>query len=325
MPQSIVHNRTAMSDSPQPDWITFLHLLGVEVRKLSSDRQGQISVFVSVPFVDYTGLLIASGILIEKYRDTKTAELNPEDFLDHQDKPISFPFEKRREIVELKRLFGTVAGSHSSKNGPRLAVKYRENQKITCTHYVHPRWLPSVRKIEETPNLQNLQHGSRLVSDLGMLDSILGESGTAALIAASSKDCLILDVKKRVEDELRTYVDVNRFGHCGNGSLLFADLIRPASSGCDATRETFSSQIASEPESGWDHAIICGSLNLLKHWDECDYRVRVAILGTSENAYSEAVCFANELYFQRAIDLKVSERLLSVKPPHFDLQLFASA
>ncbi len=318
-----------MSSVEKSDWIQFLHRLGLEVYRLSTPESGRLSAFLSVPFIDYAGVIIASGILAAKYRSLALPSVDPYDWMVHHGKPVSFPFELRDGGTELKRKVGTIVGVEDGIRGPCLSVRYLDNLEKKSngkefTRFVKPRWLPAVQELEELPDLEAWQHGSRLASNIRALDVVLGEEGAAVLVGKPHQDCLIVDVKNRVTEELKDSVELNRLGFDGaGGPLVLADMIRPDGWGPQAMRETFSSHIAPEPEPGWEHAIICGSLNFLRYWDECDSAVRIAILCPSENAYDEAVGFANEIYYQRIDDVSIPEELLALKPSTVDLQLIA--
>jgi hypothetical protein len=311
----------------QPDWMRFLHRFGYEIQQMSTGREGRLSAFLSVPFIDYAGVLTATGILTAKYRSTAVPSPDPHDWLVHRGKPVSFPFELNDGGTELKRKAGTIEGVEDGPRGPCLSVLYLEDVDAKSkgrkfTRFVKPRWLPAVRMLEATPNLRTWQHGSRLASNIKALDAVLGESGAAAVVGKSSKDCLLVDVKSRVTEELKDCVELNRIGVEGvGGSLMLADLIRPDGWGPDAMRDTFSSRVAPELEPGWEYAVICGSLNFLRCWDECDSPVRIAVLCPSENSYAEAVDFANEIYYQRDDEVSITEQLLSIKPSAIDFQL----
>jgi len=316
-----------MSFAEKTDWIQFFHEFGVEIRRQSLSGGGRLSVFLSVPFLDYAGVLTASGILAAKYRSMVLPAADPYDWMTHYGRPVSFPFELRDGGTELKRKVGTIEGVEDSRRGPCLSVRYLDNLDTKSngkqfTRFVMPRWLPTVQKLEEMPDLETWKPGSRLASNIRSIDSILGQAGAAALIGKSSKDCLIIDVKNRTAEELKDCIELQRLGVEGEGGALhLADIIRPDGWGPEAMRETFSSRISQEPEPGWEHAIISGSLNFLNYWEECDAAVKIAILCPFENAYEEAVGFANQIYYQRISDVSVSEELLALKPSIVDFQI----
>lgn len=314
----------------QPDWMRFLHRFGYEIQQMSAGREGRLSAFLSVPFIDYAGVLTASGILTAKYRSIAVPTQDPNDWLVHRGKPVSFPFELNDGGAELKRKVGTIKGVESGPRGTCLAVLYLEDVDAKSkgrkfTRFVKSRWLPAIRTLEVMPDLKTLKPGSRLASNIRTLDAILGESGAAAAVGKSNKDCLIVDVKSRVTEELKGSIELNRLGFEGVGeALVLADLIRPDGWGPEAMQETFSSHVAPEPESGWEYAVICGSLNFLKYWDECDSAVRIAVLCSSESTYAEAIDFANQIYYQRDDEVSITEQLLSIKPSVVDFQIITS-
>ncbi|BCX47650.1 hypothetical protein HAHE_15580 [Haloferula helveola] len=318
-----------MSTDPPPDWIHFLHRLGVEIHRLSGSRTDPFAVFVSVPFLDFAGVLTVSGILAGKYRYEHLPSSDPHEWLDRKGQPVSFPVELRDGKMMLKRWVGSVHGVDEGPEGPCLAVTYLDNmqgrrQGRHYTRFVKPRWLPAVCELETMPDLDTWHQGSRLVSNIGALDKLLGKNGSAALVGQGSQDCLMIDVKTRVIDELKDSIDLQRFGVSGaDESLVLADLIRPDGWGPEAMRETFSSRVTPEPAPGWRHTVLCGSLNFLRCWDEIDSPVRVVFISASENAYTEAVDFVNELYYQRIEEIPLPGDLLALKPSSFDIQLIS--
>jgi hypothetical protein len=293
---------------------------------LSHRENGRICAYLSVPFLDYVGLLVVSGILAAKYRSIPMQLTDPYKWLEYQGESVSFPFELRNQLT---RKVGTIEGIEDRPSGSALSIKYLDtiNSKSNgkkFIHYVKPRWLPAVKRLDAKPNLKVWNQGSKLVSNIRSLDEILGEGGASSLVGTSSKDCLILDVKSRVEDEIGDSIELNRLGYEGTEeSLVLADIVRPANLGPAAVRETFSSHISTEPEPGWDYTAICGSLNTIKYWDDCDSTVRIAILCSSDNAYEEALEFVNETYYQRIKDLTLPEQVLAIKPSIVDVQVIS--
>lgn len=304
----------------------FFHAFGSEIHALSHRENGRICAYLSVPFIDYVGLLVASGILAAKYRSTPMPSSNPTKWMEYSGQSVSFPFEYRHE---LRRKVGTIEGVENTSSGAVLAVKYFDNIHSKTNgkrfiHYVKQRWLHSVQNMDAMPNLKNWNQGSQLAYNIRSLDAILGESGASSLVGTFNKDCLILDVKSRVSSEIKDSIALARLGYEEtNESLILADIVRPTNLGPTAIQETFSSCISSEPEPGWDYTAICGSLNTIKHWDDCDSAVRIAILCSSDNAYQEALEFVNETYYQRVSDIALPESLLAIKPSIVDFQVIS--
>lgn len=307
------------------DWMSFLHALGTEAHKASRTDESRVAIFLSLPYLDYASCLISSGIIFSKYRNIKAPSASPEDWLTHRGSSVSFPFEPRNGKGEVKRKVGVVEGVEEGVKGRGscLEVKYLDSDNgREYTRFVKHRWLPAIKKLAEAPNIDTVKHGSKMVDDIAALDRAIGENGASMLAGFSDKDCQIIDVNKRLKMELEARIPLVRLD--GNPAhadteLLLADIVRPDSGMPQAMMDSYSARITRDPESGWAHTIICGSLNFLRCWDDCDSPVTVVLMSPMENAYAEALNFSNEIYYQRKEDMLLSHDLLASKPPFIDI------
>lgn len=312
-----------VSIPPKTDWIYFLHRLGRAMQQ-AVESGLKPCAFLSVPFLDYSSILVASGILAEKYRDRKTPYPNVSDWGSRIDQPISFPVRIRNGGNELRRWVGLVAGTEDCRGEPCLVAKTLDGNGKKYTRFVESRWLSSVRTLEELPDLDFKKHGSLLAENIEALDLLLGTGGVECLLEKATRDCLLVDIKKRTSDEAKEAIKLSRLRVGGEGDhrLVLRDLVRLDSEGPAAMVETACCRISSEPEAGWPATVISGSLNFIRSWDDCDSPLRVAILSPSENAYADAIEEANRIYYQRhKQELVIPPEILAVKPPTLDIQV----
>jgi hypothetical protein len=280
-------------------------------------------VFLSVPFLDYASIIVASGILAEKYRGREPSCSDVSDWGSRFDQPISFPVRIRNGGNELRRWVGVVAGLEECGGKPCLVAKTLDGNGRKYTRFVESRWLSGVRVLEESPDLDTKKHGSLLAENIEALDLLIGTAGVGSLLEKATRDCLLVDVKKRVSDESRESINLSRLRvEGGNHRLVLRDLVRLDSEGPAAMVETTCCRISSEPEIGWPATVISGSLNFLRTWDDCDSPLRIVILSPSENAYADAIEEANRIYYQRHMqELLIPPEILSIKPPSIDIQV----
>jgi hypothetical protein len=279
--------------------------------------------FLSVPFLDYSSILVASGILAEKYQGRELSCSDASDWGSRIDQPISFPVRIRNGGNELRRWVGVVAGLQECRDEPCLVAKTLDGNGKIYTRFVESRWLSSVRPLEELPDLDFKKHGSLLAENIEALDLLMGTAGAGCLLEKATRDCLLVDVKKRVSEESKESIKLSRL--CAGGGdhrLVFRDLVRLDSEGPAAMVETTCCRISSEPENGWPATVISGSLNFLRSWDDCDSPLRVVILSPSENAYADAIEEANRIYYQRhKQELVIPAEILAIKPLSLDIQV----
>ena len=312
-----------MSISQQTDWIYFLHRLGRTMHQVVGESSLKPCVFLSVPFLDYASIIIASGILAEKYQGREPSCAHVSDWGSRLDQPISFPVRVRNGGNELRRRVGVVAGLDECCGEPCLVAKTLDGNGKEYTRFIEPRWLSGVKALEEFPDLDTKKHGSLLAENIEALDLLMGTSGVGSLLEKASRDCLLLDVKKRVSEESRESINLSRLRvEGGNHRLFLRDLVRLDSEGPAAMVETTCCRISSEPEADWPATVISGSLNFLRAWDDCNSPLRIVILSPSENAYADAIEEANRIYYQRNTqELVFSPEILSIKPPSIDIQV----
>ncbi|OYU43727.1 MAG: hypothetical protein CFE44_16815 [Burkholderiales bacterium PBB4] len=182
--------------------------------------------------------------------------------------------------------------------------------------------MSGVRALDEFPDLDTKKHGSLLAENIEALDLLMGTAGAGSLLEKATRDCLLVDVKKRVSDESRESINLSRLRvNGGDHRLALRDLVRLDSEGPAAMVETTCCRISFEPEADWPATVITGSLNFLRTWDDCDSPLRVVILSPSENAYADAIAEANRIYYQRHMqELVIPPEILAVKPPSLDIQ-----
>jgi hypothetical protein len=288
-------------------------------------REGGLKpcAFLSLPFLDYSGIVVASGILTEKYKGREVHCPDPSHWASRVGQPISFPVRIRNGGNELRRWVGVVAGMDECRSGPCLTAKTLDGNGKKHIRFVESRWLPCVRALEEIPDLDTKKHGSLLAEDIEALDLLLGTAGAGFLVEKGTRDCLLIDVKKRLSEESKESVELSRLRAGGSGHrLVLRDLVRLDSEGPAAMAETACCRISSEPESGWPATVISGSLNFLRAWADCNSPLRVVILSPSENAYADAIEEANRIYYQRhAEELVLPSEILAIKPASIDIQV----
>lgn len=282
------------------------------------------TAFLSVPFLDYASVLVSSGLLTERYRNSKPIASNLGSWSSRVGASVEFPVKLMNGGTELRLRAGVI--EHVSDGLKVKTVEGSDARRFTRIRNVQPRWLSSVRLLNGLPDIERQKRGSLLAENIDALDLLLGESGSEELVRRASRECLIIDGKKRVKDESKQSISLSRLGVADTTQhLLFRDLVRLDSEGPVAMVDTSCIRVSSEPEPGWPAAIISGSLNFLKAWDDCDSPLRVVLISPSENSYSDAIEFANEIYFQRhEANLDVPPGLLAAKPASIDVQLMFS-
>ena len=278
--------------------------------------------FLSVPFLDYSSILVASGILAEKYQGRELCS-DPSEWGSLVDQPISFPVKMRNGSNELRRWIGVVSGLEEYHGEPCLVAKTLDGNGKKYTRFVESRWISGVRSLDESPDLDTKKHGSLLAENIDALDLLIGTAGAGCLLEKATRDCLLVDVKKRVSDESRESIELSRLRVGGTKHrLVLRDLVRLDSEGPAAMVETTCCRISSEPETDWPATVITGSLNFIRMWDYCDSPLRVVILSPSENAYADAIEEANRIFYQRHMqELVIPPEILAIKPPSLDIQV----
>lgn len=305
------------------DWIEFLTNLTRELKVVGDGTDLRPSAFLSLPVLDYASLLVASAFLTEVYhaQDPPPSTPSLEDF--RPGDPIYLPLLLRTQNGELRRRVGVVEGIEQSQSGPQLEARLFDLDGKVTTRFVPHGLLPIVERANEPPDLEARTRGSVLAHNFKGLQMLLGESGACKLLRRKSKDCLIIDSKTRVHEESKSELGLSRLGSSNRTlSLFLRDLVRLESEGPAAMRETSCSKVTAEAEPGWKATIVAGCLNFLREWDNSDSKVRIALLCRSENAYGDALRFANDLYAQRPEpDLCLSKKTLGSKPSSIDVQL----
>lgn len=304
------------------DWIQFLHHLGRFMATCHEVDGARPAAILTLPCLDFASPLVASGIVVERFRDFAPAEDVLESWKTRKGEDVSFAY-KKTGATELRRLKGRVSGSDFHKGRERLLIRFLEAGGNERNRAIDPRWIGLTKPLKEAPCLDNLQGGSLLAADVESLESIIGQSGILELLSEPHRTCCIIDTKNRVQEETKCRLSLDRLGYppAGNG-LVLRDVVRLASEGPEAMAETYCCQVRGEPEPKWSATIMAGSFRFIKSWEDCDSEVRIAILSPTENSYRDAVDLANNMYAQRSEDeLTPPAELLSMKPAVIDLQM----
>lgn len=311
-----------------PDWATFLHNLGSFMASAPTVDGDRPCAIVVLPCLDYGSVITASGVVAKTITEFATPEFDIQEFVGRIGQPVEFLC-KQGGSQAVKRMKGEVKGLDTYKGKERLLVRWLEilegdAAKKSFDRAVPDKWLGLIRPLEDKQlNLDTHLQGSTIVDNIGGLEAIVGEGGIHELLQNPSSRCLLLDVKSRVQDEIKNSIPVQRLRpEVGAGELVLRDLVRLNSAGPEAMKETYCCKVSNHVESGWPVTVIAGSLNLLRGWNDCDSPVRIGIISPVENAFQEALEFANELFEQREGDFDTPEALLASKPAPIDFQLF---
>jgi hypothetical protein len=308
-------------------WSLFLHQLGRFVGSSKPKDGTRPSVVISTPCLDFASVLVSSGIVAGRFEDRSSVVPDLEQWREAKGSAVCFPRIKNIDGDDALYLSKGLIDEIDSFNGKkRLLVKWVENSGQRFSRAVENRWLPLITPIDDSPPIQRKKPGSVLARNVKSLESILGESGICELVG-KSHDCICLvDTKNRVMDEVKERVPLAKLGMgTANMDFVFRDLVRLDSEGGEAMSGTYCCSVLSEPEKGWPVTVFTGSLRFLRHWNDSDSPVRVAILSPIETNYMDAVAFANELYLQRAdAELHLPDEILSVKPASIDIQVMYS-
>lgn len=305
------------------DWIDFLSCLARDLRLIGDRNELRVSAFLTLPILDYASVVVSGALIAEKYRDPSplNSEISPHDF--SAGDSIYLPVLLKKEGSELRRKLGVVEGVQETAKGIQLEARTFDFSDKVTTRYIPTYLLPLVERATETPDLESRTRGSLLVQNFQSLQDFLGETGTSQILRGPSKDCLIIDSKSRLQEESKTELRLRDTGKTGaTKSIVLRDLLRLESEGPRAMVETYCSKVSSDAEIGWDATVVGGSLNFLREWENIDSRIRVALLSRSENAYGDALNFANSLYLRRQErDISISQETLALKPASIDVQL----
>jgi hypothetical protein len=308
-------------------WSIFLYKLGKFVTD-SKLRDGQRpAVVVSVPSLDFASVLVSSGIVAGQLENTSAIEPNLEHWRSHIGSAVLFPRIRENEEGSSIYLSKGFIDSIDELNGKqRLLVKWVENDKLTIRRAVESRWLPLITPIDDTLTLLVKKPGCILARNIKSLESTLGASALCELVAKPHRFVCLVDTKNRVMEEVKENIPLSKINlYAENSNIALRDLVRLDSEGGEAMSETYCCSLRPEPEEGWLVTVISGSLRFLRHWNDSDSQVRIAIISPTETNYTNAVEFANELYRQRAREeLYLPDDILSIKPSSIDIQLMYS-
>ncbi len=290
------------------------------------ETKGQLrpSAVVSLPCLDYASVMLSSGIIAACFKNTDPVSSNPNEWGNSLGKAVCFP---RIKIIDgNKNLYlskGFVDSIENYNGVNRLLVKWVENSNLTQERAVESRWLPLVFLIDDVPVVERKKPGSVLARHVQSLETVLGESGLCSLVASSHNSVCLIDTKSRVISEVKQRIPLSKIGLTPDDlSLVLRDLVRLDQEGGEAMAETYCCRVTTEPEDKWPITVFAGSLRFLKHWDNSDSPVRVALISPSETNYMDAVSFANDLFSQRSNnELKIPDDLLRTKPMSIDIQL----
>lgn len=299
-------------------------MLGRYISCCDSNENFRPSAIVSVPCLDYASVIIASGIIVSKVENKNPALGSLNKWETAAGTAVCFPRLKLDGANSTLFLNKGIIDSIESYNGrDRLLVRWVDNHKIVNNRAVENRWLPLVCPIDEAPQIIRKKSGSILARNVVSLEKILGESGLCNLVKKSHHLVCLVDTKKRVIAEVKHEIPLSKFGlYSEDLTLALRDLVRLDDEGGEAMADTFCCRVNSEFESYWPATVIAGSLRFLRHWDDCDSPVRVAIISPTETNYNEAISFANNLYSQRASEnLKLPDEILQLKPSSIDIQV----
>ena len=169
------------------NWITFLHRLGSELSDAAVNDSGPVA-FVSLPFLDYASVIVASGIISKIYEGSVSKTIDVESWRSRTGEQILFPFRRLNGGTELRRHVGVVGELEERKGRLRVSALIRENEKIWTTRLIETRWLDSVRKSKEIHDLESRRLGTLLAENIDALDELLGKAGTERLLRKTSKD-----------------------------------------------------------------------------------------------------------------------------------------
>ncbi|MCB1088924.1 MAG: hypothetical protein KDM63_17950 [Verrucomicrobiae bacterium] len=280
------------------------------------------AAILTLPCLDFASIIVASGIVVERFRNFAPVEDVLESWKTRKGEDVSFAY-KRTGAVELRRLKGRVSESDVHMGRERLLIRFLEAGGNETSRAIDPRWMGLTKPLEEAPCLDNLKGGSLLATDVESLDSIIGQSGILELLSVPHRTCCIIDTKNRVREETKSRILLDRLGYSQAGKeLVLRDVVRLASEGPEAMAETYCCEVRGDPGTEWPATIMAGSLRFIKSWEDCDSEVRIAILSPTENSYRDAVDLANNMYAQRSEDeLTPPAELLSMKPAVIDLQM----
>jgi hypothetical protein len=306
------------------NWSSFLHKLGRFMFNCKSNEGLRPAVIISLPCLDYASVIISSGMIAERFENRKRISKSPNEWGNSLNAAVCFP--RVRVVDGCQNLYiskGTIDSIQSYMGEERLHVKWVENRNLTQTRAVENRWLPLVSPLDDVPSIERKKIGSILARHVQSLEMILGESGLCFLVEKSHDSVCIIDTKSRVIAEVKQQISLSKLGlKHDNLNLAIRDLVRLDVEGGEAMADTYCCKVSSEAESGWPATVMSGSLRFLKHWDDSDSPIRVAIISPTETSYTEAISFANNLFSQRAPgELNLPDDLLREKPASIDIQL----
>ena len=308
------------------DWAYFLYRVGRTLSEAACGLKARPTAFLSVPFLDYASIFVASGVLARRYESADLTHSDLDPWRTRIGESVIFPFKKLNGGTELRRRVGIIESIEKHKGIERIEAKILDSDGKKYTRAIDPRWMSLVSILDEFPDLETRTLGSLLAENIEALDDLLGETGSCHLLEKASRDCLILDVKGRIQDETKQAISLSRLGmKTSTQQLVLRDLIRLESEGPVAMIETSCCRVAPEAEPGWFATIMAGSLNFTKEWDNSDSPLRIILLCQSDNAYPDAINLANNIYMQRTgKDFEIPSDLLATKPATIDIQLMFS-
>lgn len=310
------------------DWVRFLHEFGCFLAEMPATEALRPSGIVSLPCLDYSSAILASGAIVSRFRDENPVPATPEMWQHTLGKGVCFP--RIKDVpdgeIELRLSEGVAASIDEFPPGNfRLLVKWVENRgrnSFTQSCAVPNHLLPLVSLLDNGPDITRARPGSVLARRARGLEAVLGAAGICKLVGASHPLVCLLDTKKRLMEEVKTRLPVSRFGLVEAATdLVLRDLVRLDAEGGEAMADTYCCKICSEPAPGFPITIFSGSLRFIRSWDECASPIRVALISPADTNYAEAIRFANDLYQQRAeTDFTLPDGILKMKPSSIDVQ-----
>lgn len=324
---SAVPDELVTESPPTTDWIAFLHLLGRVLIASRSEGKERLDVILVLPVLDYGSVIVASGAIAQTVMDSSVPVADASEWGKRPRAPVSFLCQQR-DSQKVKRMRGEISGIDHFRGKERLLVRWLETDRSSRSRAVPDKWIGLIQPLEtDELDLECVLQGSLILENVAGLEAMVGIAGVHALLKGSQKLCLMVDVRSRVEDELKTSLALDRIGrYSTKDSVALRDIVRLDTAGPEAMRTTSCCRVFNKTEPGWPITIFAGSLNFIRHWDDSDSPVRIAIISPIENSFGEAIESANRLFEQRSeIEFTIPESLLAAKPAGIDIQIFHGA
>lgn len=153
----------------------FLHHLGRFMAPCGGINHARPGAISTLPCLDFASPLVASGIVVERFRGFTRVGGNLESWKERKGQDVSFAY-KRTGARQLRRLKGCVSDSYQHPERERILIKLLEAEGNTVSPAVDSRWLGLTELLAESPCLDNLQGGSLLATGIESLESTLAEA-----------------------------------------------------------------------------------------------------------------------------------------------------